>query len=65
VVGLVTKYAGGVAKGFALIAGLLITALAQWLIESKSLGIEHWIAASLVSLSIYLHSTYPVKKKTQ
>lgn len=54
VVGLVTKYAGGVVKGFALIAGtdgdityipfnvaylgILITGLAQWIVEGKPLG---------------------------
>lgn len=80
-VGFVSKYAGGVIKGFALIAGLLITGVAQWIIEKKTLGIEHWfvyttssgvlfllsfffrIAAVFVSISIYLHSSYPLKKK--
>ena len=57
VVGLVTKYAGGVVKGFALIAGIIITAFAQWLVDSKPVGFNHWIAVALVSLSIYLHNT--------
>ena len=38
VVGLVTKYAGGVVKGFALIAGIIITGVAQWLVDGKPLG---------------------------
>jgi hypothetical protein len=42
VVGLVTKYAGGVVKGFALIAGIIITGFAQYLLEQKPLGQEHW-----------------------
>jgi hypothetical protein len=73
VVGLVTKYAGGVVKGFALIAGemgvshfneyypchelnhlqklhcsynftigLIITGLAQWLIDDKALASKDW-----------------------
>lgn len=78
VVGLVTKYAGGVVKGFALIAGtakfqhlvlksiavsriqlksatdlfrhknvlhfsgLIVTALAQWIVESKALAFKDW-----------------------
>ena len=42
VVGLVTKYAGGVVKGFALIAGLIITGFAQWIFENKALGPKDW-----------------------
>jgi UDP-sugar transporter A1/2/3 len=40
VVGNVTKYAGGVVKGFALIAGIAITGIAQWLVEGKPLGMK-------------------------
>ena len=40
VVGLVTKYAGGVVKGFALIAGLIITGFAQWVIDNKALQVR-------------------------
>jgi len=56
IVGLVTKYAGGVTKGFALIAGIVITGLVQWVVENKPLGPKDWIAVLLVSVSIYLHS---------
>jgi solute carrier family 35 (UDP-sugar transporter), member A1/2/3 len=38
VVGQVTKVAGGVVKGFALIAGLLITGFTSYLIDHKPLG---------------------------
>lgn len=62
VVGLVTKYAGGVVKGFALIAGIIITGFAQWLLDGKKLEINTWIAVVLVSASIYLHSSYPYRK---
>ena len=41
VVGLVTKYAGGVVKGFALIAGIIITGIAQFVLENKPLGSKH------------------------
>lgn len=63
VVGLVTKYAGGVVKGFSLIAGILITGFAQYLIEDKPLGQKALYGVCLVSVSIYLHSSFPPKKK--
>ena len=59
IVGLVTKFGGGIVKGFALICGICITAFAQWFIENKPLRYIDWIAVVLVSLSIYLHSSYP------
>lgn len=59
VVGLVTKYAGGVVKGFALIAGIIITGFAQWFLEGKQLQMNTWVAVFLVSLSIFLHTSYP------
>ena len=62
VVGLVTKYAGGVVKGFALIAGLIITGFAQWVFENKALQPKDWVACALVALSIYLHGSYPIRK---
>lgn len=63
VVGLVTKYAGGVVKGFALIAGIIITGFAQWFIEGKQLEANTWIAVVLVSISIYLHTSFPYMEK--
>lgn len=61
IVGLVTKYAGGVRKGFALIAGIIITGFVQWALEGKELQTNSWVAVGLVSLSIYLHASYPPK----
>jgi UDP-sugar transporter A1/2/3 len=58
IVGLVTKYAGGVTKGFALIAGILVTAVADYMVYGTPLGPQHFASASLVSLSIYLHSSF-------
>ncbi|RYH32336.1 hypothetical protein EON65_00725 [archaeon] len=58
-----TKYAGGVVKGFALIAGLIVTGIAQFIVDGKPLGFQDLAAVLLVSLSIYLHSKYPVPKK--
>ena len=59
IVGLVTKYAGGVNKGYALIAGIIITGFAQFVSEGESLKKAHFIAMVLVSISIYLNSKYP------
>jgi UDP-sugar transporter A1/2/3 len=67
VVGFVTKYAGGVTKGFALIAGILVTAVADFFVHGTPLGPQHMISTVLVSLSIYLHSSFKYeesKKKT-
>lgn len=61
IVGLVTKYAGGVSKGYALIAGLIVTGLAQFVLEGESLKKAHFIAMVLVSISIYLNSKYPYR----
>jgi len=62
---LVTKYAGGVVKGFALIAGIIITGIAQFLIDGKPLGTKDLVGVILVSISIYLHSKYPYKAKAK
>ena len=56
IVGFVTKYAGGVKKGFALIAGIVVTAIAEYVVEGAPLGFHHLLSMILVSLSIYLHN---------
>jgi len=56
-VGLVTKYAGGVNKGFAIIAGLFLSGVVQWVHEKKPLGPFDIAAAAMVTLSLYLHQT--------
>lgn len=67
VVGMVTKYAGGVTKGFALIAGIIVTAIADYLVDGIPLGPQHLVSTVLVSLSIYLHNSfkYVEKKKAK
>ena len=65
VVGLVTKYAGGVTKGFALIAGILVTAVAEFLVHGTPLGDRHIVATALVSAAIYLHSSFPYQDPTK
>lgn len=61
--GQVTKYAGGVVKGFALIAGIIVTGIAQWIVDGKPLGNKDLLAVILVSVSIFLHSKFPASKK--
>ena len=65
-VGLVTKYAGSVRKGFALIFGLLISGLIQAVtepIEDSSFAIskEEIIGGCLASISLWIHITNPYK----
>ena len=60
--GLVTKHAGGVVKGFALIVGIAITGLMQWWLVGKALSQQDLFAFALVSLSIYIHSSFPIRK---
>lgn len=64
VVGQVTKLAGGVVKGFALIAGIVLTGIANWIIDGKPLGLKDLVAVVLVSVSIFLHSSFPPVKKS-
>jgi len=59
---MVTKYAGGVVKGFALIAGIVVTGVAQWALEGKALQTKDYIAVLLVSFAIYLHGSFPPSK---
>lgn len=63
-VGLVTKYAGSVSKGFALIFGMLLSGVVQALIE-PDLGVStgQMVGGLLAALSLYLHSTNPPKPK--
>ncbi|CAM9301879.1 unnamed protein product [Pylaiella littoralis] len=55
----VTKHAGSVQKGFALIGGILVTAVVQSSLERSALTPAHWTAAVLVAGGTYLHSNYP------
>lgn len=63
VVGMVMKYAGGIMKGFSLIVGIIITALAQAFVDGTSLGMKEMAGVLLVSVSIYLHSSFPLPKE--
>lgn len=58
-VGQVTKHAGSVAKGFAIMAGIILTMLARFVVEGKKLDGELIVALPLVLISVYLHSCHP------
>jgi len=69
IVGLVTKYAGAVKKGFALIFGLLLSGVLQACMErgenkdggGAPVSREQLIGGSLAALSLWMHSAYAVK----
>jgi len=61
-VGLVVKHSGNVAKGFALIVGLVFTGFLKWLIQGQPLRSNDFLAAALVSISIYLHASFPRRR---
>mmetsp|Transcript_138049 Transcript_138049/g.240082 ORF Transcript_138049/g.240082 Transcript_138049/m.240082 type:complete len:328 (-) Transcript_138049:375-1358(-) len=63
VVGLITKVAGGVKKGFAVISGLILTCLVKSLMYGEPLSLAICTAGPLVGGSIYLHAKYPPVKK--
>ena len=55
-VGLVTQRAGGVRKGFALIAGLCLTCLLEVFLGQRRLVPRHIIAVALVARALWLHA---------
>lgn len=54
-VGLVTKYAGSVRKGFALILGILVSGLLQ--AGSHGISASQIVGGLLVAISLYMHSS--------
>lgn len=65
-VGLVTKYAGSVRKGFALIFGIFISGLVVQLSNSSEAGggisNEQIIGGLFAAFSLWLHSSFPYKE---
>jgi UDP-sugar transporter A1/2/3 len=63
-VGLVTKHAGSVRKGFALIFGLLLSGIFQAKLlagdEDNFITMEQVAGGVLAALSLWMHSTFPV-----
>eukprot|EP00435_Cladocopium_sp_Y103_P032800 s2261_g8.t1 len=63
VVGLISKTAGSVRKGFAIMVGLILSCVLKWLVEGESLRWSTFVAVPLVAVSIYLHAKYPPAAK--
>merc|ERR1719155_112194 len=59
VVGLITKVAGGVKKGFAVICGLIFTCMWKCFVYGEPLSLQVCLAVPLVGGSIFLHANYP------
>lgn len=59
VVGLVTKYAGGVRKGFAIMAGIVLTGVFEWLWYDTPLTAQLLVILPIVLVSTYVHIQYP------
>ena len=59
VIGQVTKHAGSVRKGFAVCFGIVVTAVAQYLVHGEALLSKHWVGLALVTLSTWIHSSFP------
>lgn len=60
VVGLVTKYAGSVRKGFALIFGILLSGILQaLLVPDQSITREEIVGGLLAAVSLYMHAAHP------
>ena len=60
IVGLVTKYAGSVKKGFALIFGLLVSGVLQsFTEEDKTVSFEQVVGGILASLSLWMYGAFP------
>ena len=60
VVGLVTKYAGSVRKGFALIFGILLSGIIQSIVQpDETISNEHIVGGILAAVSLYIHATNP------
>ena len=63
VVGLVTKHAGSVRKGFALIFGILLSAILQaFMVPDQTISESHIVGGCLAAVSLYLHATNPPAK---
>lgn len=54
-VGLVTKHAGSVRKGFALIFGIFVSGLLQ----SEGVSSTQWLGGILAAVSLWMHATNP------
>lgn len=65
IVGLVTKYAGSVRKGFALIFGIFLSGLFQAIVSEIGVSKEQALGGILAAISLWIHSTNPHKPKAK
>jgi solute carrier family 35 (UDP-sugar transporter), member A1/2/3 len=65
VVGLVTKYAGSVRKGFALILGMFVSGVVQALVSEEGVSVEQGIGGALAAASLWMHAKNPHIPKTK
>jgi len=66
VVGLVTKHAGSVRKGFALILGIFLSGVIQAAVQpDQTITKEQICGGTLAAVSLYLHATNPPTSKPQ
>jgi UDP-sugar transporter A1/2/3 len=64
IVGLVTKYAGSVKKGFALIFGIFLSGVVQALMQPEvGVSKEQAVGGVLAAISLWIHATHPPKEK--
>jgi UDP-sugar transporter A1/2/3 len=63
VVGLVTKHAGVVRKGFALIFGLLLSGIVQNMSKEEVVTKEQIVGGILGAVSLWIHSSFPYVPK--
>jgi UDP-sugar transporter A1/2/3 len=61
-VGQVTKHLGGIAKGFAIVGGLVLTGIAQGLQQEGGLEARHVLGLVLVVACTWIHTTFPPPK---
>jgi solute carrier family 35 (UDP-sugar transporter), member A1/2/3 len=66
IVGLVTKHAGSVRKGFALIFGIFLSGVIQAVLQPElSMEASHIAGGVLAAVSMYLHSSFPPADKAK
>ncbi|KAF0683451.1 Aste57867_24485 [Aphanomyces stellatus] len=58
-VGFVIKYSGNVKKSFAVVGGLLFTAVLESVVNKTEFGLSGYVATILVTLSTVLYTQYP------
>lgn len=58
-VGLVTKYAGSVRKGFALIFGMFLSGVVQAFVTAEGVSMEQCVGGILAGTSLWIHATNP------